>query len=94
LHGDGGRDRTNWWRARGEQPQLTLRLWSTVPALRGVTQTIQRENGIYYLALDGSPYDNGLMHGRVLTEEIRHSIVDYRMNVEKTFGREHAPRII
>ena len=55
---------------------------------------VARENGIYYLELEGSPREMGRQHGQALAPEIRRSIVDYKANVVKSFGVENAPRVI
>jgi predicted choloylglycine hydrolase len=53
-----------------------------------------RENGIYYLELEGTPYEMGRQHGQALAEEIGGSIAEYKANVAKTFGQENSAKII
>jgi predicted choloylglycine hydrolase len=55
---------------------------------------VTRENGIYYLELEGTPYAMGQQHGQALAGEIRSSIAEYKANVINTFGADNASKII
>jgi predicted choloylglycine hydrolase len=57
-------------------------------------KTAARENGIYYLEVEGTPYEMGRQHGTALKDEVIQAVADYRANVEKMFGRENVQKII
>ncbi len=59
----------------------------------GGNNIVKRENGIYYIEVSGQPYEMGKRHGNLLAREIRHSVVDYKSNVEKQFGKKNAAKI-
>jgi hypothetical protein len=55
--------------------------------------SVTRDNGIYYLGVEGTPYEMGQQHGTALKDEIIQAVVDYKANVQKMYGRENADAI-
>ena len=55
---------------------------------------VQRDNGIYYIEVSGTPYEVGLQHGTALKQEIQESVADYKSNVSKMFGEDNGKKII
>ena len=60
----------------------------------GIRPKAVRQNGIYYIAVAGSPYEMGTQHGMALKPQIIDAIADYKANVIKMFGRSDAEKII
>jgi len=54
---------------------------------------VERENGIYSIEVGGTPYEMGVQHGRLLRDQIRESVADYKTNAVKLFGQADADRI-
>ena len=52
--------------------------------------TATRKNGIYYVELEGTPYEMGQQHGTALRNQVVQSVADYRANVEEMFGQSFA----
>ena len=55
---------------------------------------MERENGIFYLEVSGTPYECGLQHGKAFMSEVQQAVADYKANVARMFGEDNAVKIL
>lgn len=70
---------------------------STPQADNGIKVAVdmhQGENGIYYIELEGTPYEMGYAHGLAFKSQIQQAVDDYKLSVYKTFGEVDGTAII
>lgn len=62
--------------------------------LMSCSSTPRQTNGIYYIELQGTPYEMGKQHGSTFARLIKKAVADYKDDVAKTFGKKKAPKIL
>jgi hypothetical protein len=55
---------------------------------------VTRKNGIYYLELQGTPFEIGRQHGAALKPKIFDQIAAMKTQLDGVFGAQNSARII